>query len=94
MANVGFNPELADRKVAPALEVVTHCGLNLKLAFAEFFALYIFLDLLIVEHFHNHHATFTIFFAAILVTFYQKKSCAKVTPRNLVNYFALGFPRK
>ena len=90
MANVGDNPELVDRKVAPALEFVTHCSLNGKLSFAEFFALYIFLDLLIVEKFHNHYATFTIFLAAILVTGYQNKSCAKVIPRNLVNFSALG----
>ena len=91
MANVGYNPELVDRKVAPALEVVTHCGLNGKLSFAEFFALYIFssLDLLIVEQFHNHHATFTIFLAAILVTGYQNNICVKVIPRNLIYCFAL-----
>ena len=90
MTNVGDNPELVQRKVAPALEVVTHGGINGKLSFAEFLALEITFDFRIVEYFHNHHASFTTFFAAILVTFHQNKSCAKVIPRNLVNYFALG----
>ena len=49
MTNVGDNPELVKSKVAPALEVVTHGGLKGKLAFGEFIALEITLDIRIVE---------------------------------------------
>ena len=90
MTNVGDNSELMIRKVAPALEVITHGGLNGKLGFGEFIALEITLYFLILEYFLNHHATFTTFLAAILVTFHRYESFAKVIPRNLVHYFALG----
>ena len=90
MTNVGDNSELVIRKVAPALEVITHGGLNGKLGFGEFIALEITLDFLILEYFLNHNATFTTFLAAILVTFHRHESFAKVIPRNLVHYFALG----
>ena len=49
MTNVGDNPELVQRKVAPALEVVTHGGMNGNRSFAEFIALEITLDIRIVE---------------------------------------------
>ena len=90
--NVGFNPELLLRKVAPPLEVVTHGGRNGKLCVLEFVALEIFLDCRIFENLLDHHATFAIaiILAATLVTFHQNKSLAKVIPRNLVNYFAFG----
>ena len=39
MTNVGFNPELVQRKVAPPLEVVTHGGRNWKRCVLEFVAL-------------------------------------------------------
>ena len=44
MTNVGFKPELVQRKVAPPLEAVTHGGLNWKLSILEFIALEITLD--------------------------------------------------
>ena len=37
MTNVGDNPQLVLRKVAPPLEVVTHGGLNGKLSLGEFY---------------------------------------------------------
>ena len=49
MTNVGFKPELVQRKVAPPLEVVTHGGLNWKLSVLELIALEITLDFRIVE---------------------------------------------
>ena len=51
-ANVGDNPELIDRKVAPALEVVTHCGLNGNLSCLEIIAAQIH----IAEHLHINNA--------------------------------------
>ena len=88
--NVGFNPELVQRKVAPPLEVVTHGGRYWQLCVLEFVALEISLDFRIFENLLNHHATFTIILAATLETFHQNKSFAKVIPRNLVNHLALG----
>ena len=49
MTNVGDNPQLVLRKVAPPLEVVTHGGLNGKLSLGEFIALEITLDFSIVK---------------------------------------------
>ena len=73
-ANVGDDPELVDRKVSPALEVVTHFGLNWKLSFAERSAGQIFFDSFMRERLQNHHAAGTPRFAAILVTG-QQNSC-------------------
>ena len=47
-ANVGDDPELVDREVAPALEVVTHCSLNGKLSLDKLTAVQIRL---------HHHAS-------------------------------------
>ena len=49
MTNVGFKPELVQRKVAPPLEAVSHGGLNWKLSVLEFIALEITLDFRIVK---------------------------------------------
>ena len=91
-ANVGDDPELVDQKVAPALEVVSHCCLNGKLSFAERSAGHIILDSFIAEQLHNHIAALTPCFAAILVTGHQNSSYAKVIPCNLIHCFPLSVP--
>ena len=55
-ANVGDDPELVDRKVAPALEVVTHSGLNGNPSFAAKRAGDAFFDSWMLEQLHNHLA--------------------------------------
>ena len=85
MTNAGDNPELVQCKVAPALQVVTHCGLNGNLSCLEFIAAQIILDLRIAEQLQNPLAALTPFFAAILVIGHQNGSCAKVIPRSLIN---------
>ena len=89
-ANVGDNPELTLCKIAPALEVVAHCGLNGNLACLEFIGFQIFFEVLLAEQFHNPPAAFTPFFTAILVSGHQKGCCAKVISRNLINFRTLG----
>ena len=88
-ANIGDNPELLFRKVAPALEVVTHSGLNRKLSF--FFPCFLGHfrnDITIPEQLHNHLACDASRFAAILVCAQLNSCTAKVMPGNLIDYFA------
>ena len=86
-ANIGDNPELLFRKVAPALEVVTHSGLNRKLFFFfPCFGGHFLYDIGMREQRHNHLACEAPLrlFAAILVVG-QLNSCnAKVIPGNLI----------
>ena len=84
-AKVGDNPALNDRKVALALEVVTHCSLNGNLSCLEVVAFKMILDICIAEQLQNPLAALTPFFAAILVIGHQNGSCAKVIPRSLIN---------
>ena len=90
-ANIGDDPELVHRKVAPALEVVTHSGLNRNLSFFfPFFLGHFRHDISIPEQLHNHLACDAPRFAAILVIG-QLNSCnAKVIPCNLIDFFALS----
>ena len=89
-ANVGNDPELVDRKVAPAVEVVTHSGFNRNLSLAENSAGHILFDSWMPEQLHNHLEGGTPRFAAILVTGQLNRCCAKVIPGNLIIFFALG----
>ena len=82
-ANVGDDPELIDCKVAPALEVVTHCSLNKKLSCEKLTALQIRLHFFIADEVYNPLVALT------TVTGHQNSSCAKVIPCNPVNVFAL-----
>ena len=90
-ADVGNDPELVDRTVAPALEVVTHSGLNRKLFFFfPCFGGHFLYDIWMREQRHNHLACEAPLFAAILVLG-QLNSCnAKVIPGNLIGIFALS----
>ena len=88
-ANIGDNPELLFRKVAPALEVVTHSGLNRKLSFFfPGFLGHFRNDITIPEQLHNHLACDASRFAAILVCAQLNSCTAKVMPGNLIDYFA------
>ena len=90
-ANIGGDPELVCRKVAPDLEVVTHSGLNRTLSFFfPFFGGYFRYNIWMREQRHNHLACDAPLFAAILV-FGQLNSCnAKVIPGNLIDFFAFS----
>ena len=88
-ANDGDDPELVDRKVAPALEVVTHSSLNGNLSFAKYMAGDILFDSWMLDQLHNHLACGAPSFAAINIVSQLNRCCAKVIPGNLINVFAL-----
>ena len=89
-ANVGEDPELVARKVTPALEVVTHSGLNRNLSFADFFWGDVSYDIWMREQLHNPLAYDAPHFASILVIGQLNSCCAKVIPGNLIIFFALS----
>ncbi len=72
--NVGWDPERVVRKVSPAVEVVTHCGLDGKLSSSKCGTSDINFHFVIVEQLHESHdhpAAFTIVLqrlAAMLVS--------------------------
>ena len=88
-ANVGDDPELVDRKVAPALKVVTHCGLNGNLSFADLSAGHIFMDSFIAEQLHNHLAAVTPCFASFLELAIKTAAARKSSHVILYIFFAL-----
>ena len=86
-ANIGDDPELVLSKVAPALEVVTHSGLNWKLSiFFPCFLGHFRNDVTMAEQLHNHLACDASRFAAIFVLAQLNSCTAKVLPGNLINY--------
>ncbi len=85
--NIGGDTERVVRKISPALEVVAHCSLHRKLSFSKLLTTGICLHVVRRENLHDCAAYLTSGFAAILVRAHENSSCARVIPRDLVDFF-------